>query len=74
MNCTLNATDALSYGTYYWIVQAVDRAENESRWTEPISLRVGLLPLWASIVIIVAIVALIGTLVYFFIIRKRIYY
>jgi hypothetical protein len=73
-NYTLNATQALSYGTYYWIVQAVDRAENESGWTEPISLRVGLLPLWAFIAIIIAIVALIGTLLYFFVIRKRIYY
>ena len=74
MNCTLNATDALPYGTYYWIVQAIDRAENAGNWTAAGSFRVGLLPLWASIVIIVAIVALIGTLVYFFIIRKRIYY
>jgi len=73
-NYTLNATAALSYGTYYWIVQAVDRAENAGNWTAAGSFRVGLLPLWASIVIIVAIVALIGTLVYFFIIRKRIYY
>jgi hypothetical protein len=73
-NYTLNATDALPYGTYYWIVQAADRAENKGGWTEPVSLRVGFLPLWASIAIIVAIVALIGTLLYFFVIRKRIYY
>jgi hypothetical protein len=73
-NYTLNATQALSYGTYYWIVQAVDGAENESGWTEAYSFRAGLLPLWAFIVIIVLIVALIGFLVYFFVIRKRIYY
>lgn len=73
-NYTLNATDALPYGTYYWIVQAVDRAENAGDWTAAGSFRVGLLPLWASIVIIVAIIALIGTLLYFFVIRKRIYY
>jgi len=64
----------LSYGTYYWIVQAVDGAENESGWTEARSFRAGLLPLWAFIVIIVVIVVLIGTLVYFFVIRKRVYY
>jgi hypothetical protein len=33
-NYTLNATEALPYGTYHWIVQAVDGAENESGWTE----------------------------------------
>jgi len=64
----------LSYGTYYWIVQAVDGAGNTGNWTEPISFRAGLLPLWAFIVIIVAIVAGVGAAVYFFIFRKRIHY
>jgi hypothetical protein len=73
-NYTLNATEALPYGTYYWIVQAVDRAENESNWTAARSFRAGVLPLWAFIVIIVAIVVLIGALVYFFVLRKRIHY
>jgi len=73
-NYTLEKTEALPFGTYYWIVQAVDGAENESGWTMAYSFRAGLLPLWAFIVIIVAIVAGIGTVVYFFIIRKRIYY
>jgi hypothetical protein len=73
-NYTLNATEALPYGTYYWIVQAVDGAENAGSWTVAQSFRAGLLPLWAFIAIIVAIVALAGTLIYFFVIRKRIYY
>jgi len=73
-NYTLEKTDALPYGTYYWIVQAVDGAENESGWTEAHSFRAGLLPLWAFIVIIVVIVLLIGALVYFFVIRKKVYY
>jgi len=73
-NYTLQKTDALPYGTYYWIVQAVDGAENESGWTAARSFQAGLLPLWAFIVIIVAIVVGIGTAVYFFVIRKRIYY
>jgi len=73
-NYTLQKTDALPYGTYYWIVQAVDGAENESGWTAAYSFRAGLLPLWAFIVIIVAIVMGIGTAVYFFVIRRRIYY
>jgi hypothetical protein len=73
-NYTLEKKDALPYGTYYWIVQAVDGAENAGNWTAARSFRTGLLPLWAFIVIIVAIVVLIGALVYFFVIRKRIHY
>jgi hypothetical protein len=73
-NYTLNATEALPYGTYYWILQAVDRAGNAGNWTEASSFRAGLLPLWAFILAIVVIVAAIGTLVYFFVFRKRIHY
>jgi len=73
-NYTLEETEALSYDTYYWIVQAVDGAENESGWTAAHSFRAGLLPLWGFIVMIVSIVVLISALVYFFVIRKRVYY
>jgi hypothetical protein len=73
-NYTLEEAEALPNGTYYWIVQAIDGAENESEWTEAHSFLAGLLPLWAFIVIIVLIVVLIGTLVYFLVIRKRVYY
>jgi hypothetical protein len=73
-NYTLNTTEALPYGTYYWIVQAVDRAGNAGNWTTAYSFHAGLLPLWAFIVIVVAIVAGIGTAVYFFILRRRIHY
>jgi len=73
-NYTLNATQALPYGTYYWIVQAVDRAGNAGDWTVARSLRTGALPLWAFILIIVVAVAGGGTAVYFLIIRKRTYY
>ena len=73
-NYTLNATEALPYGTYYWIVQAVDRAGNAGNWTAARSFGAGVLPLWAFIVIIVAIVVLILTLVYFLVIRRRIHY
>ncbi len=73
-NYTLNATEALPYGTYYWIVQAVDRAENAGNWTAARSLHAGLLPLWVFIASIVAIVVLIGALVYFFVIRRRTHY
>jgi len=73
-NYTLNATEALPYGAYYWIVQAVDGAENEGDWTTARSFRAGVLPLWAFIVAIVAVAAGIGAAVYFFVIRRRIYY
>ncbi len=73
-NYTLNATEALGYGTYYWVVQAVDGAENEGNWTIPRSFRAGVMPLWAFIVAIVAVAAGIGAAVYFFWIRRRIYY
>jgi len=73
-NYTLNTTDALPDGTYYWIVQAVDGAGNERGWTAARSFRAGLLPMWGFIAIIVAIVVLIGALVYSFVIRRRYYY
>jgi hypothetical protein len=73
-NYTLDDTEALPQGTYYWIVQAVDGADNESGWSGIYSFRAGLLPLWAFIVIIVAVAGGIGAAVYFFVIKKRIYY
>jgi len=73
-NYTLEKTEALRYGTYYWIVQAVDGAENAGNWTVVYAFRAGRLPLWAFIVSIVAIAGGIGAAVYFFVIRKRIYY
>ena len=69
----LNKTEALTYGTYYWIVQAVDRADNAGNWTEPYSFRAGRLRLWAFIMIIVAAALLAGGLVYFFVVRRRMY-
>jgi len=73
-NYTLGKTEALSYGTHYWIVQAVDGAENESDWTEARSFRAGVMPLWAFIVIMVVVAGGIGSVIYFRVIRQRIYY
>jgi len=73
-NYTLEKSEALGYGTYYWIVQAVDGAENADNWTAVYSFRAGRLPLWAFIVIIMAIAAGIGAAVYFLVMRRRIYY
>jgi len=71
---TLEETEALSYGTYYWIVQAIDGAENESGETAVYSFRVGLLPLWGLIAIIVAVVVLLVALVRARLVRRSIYY
>ena len=71
---TLQEPQALPLGNYYWIVQAVDGADNESDWSAARSFRVGLLPLWAFIVIIVAIVVLIGALIRALVVRRSIYY
>jgi hypothetical protein len=67
-------TEALPYGTYYWIVQAVDGAENESDWTANHSFRVGLLPLWGLIAIIAAAVVLLVLLIRALVLRRTIYY
>ena len=72
MNYTLDKP--LSYGTYYWTVKAVDGAENESGWTSVRSFRVGLLPLWGFITIIVAMVVLLGALIRALVLRRRYYY
>jgi hypothetical protein len=68
-----NLTQSLSQGTYYWTVQAVDGAENEGQWSPASSFRVGLLPLWAIILIIVAAVVLLAFLIRALIIRRVIY-
>jgi len=73
-NYTLNDIEALPQGSYYWSVQAVDGADNESGWTEPRSFRIGAMPLWAFIVLMVAAAGGIGTVLYFRVIRQRIYY
>jgi len=72
-NYTLGQDEALPHGTYYWIVRAVDGAENESRWSDPESFRAGRLPLWAFIVIIVFAVLGAGGAGYYFAVRRRMY-
>ena len=74
MSYTLEEKDALPHGTYYWIVRAVDGAENEGEWSAVHSFRVGLLPRWGFIVIIVAIAVGIGVLIRALIRRRAIYY
>lgn len=73
-NYTLRETEALPLGTYYWIVQAVDGAENESDWSVIHSFRVGFLPLWAFILIIAVTVVLLILLIRALVGRRTIYY
>jgi hypothetical protein len=65
---------ALPYGAYYWSVQAVDGAQNEGGWTATGFFRVGLLPLWAFIVIIIAIVVMVIALIRALLRRRRYYW
>jgi hypothetical protein len=67
-------TEALSHGTCYWIVQAIDGADNEGDWSAVYSFRVGFLPLWGLIVVIVAAIALLALLIRALIRRRSIYY
>jgi hypothetical protein len=68
------ATEDLPQGTYYWIVQAVDGAQNQGGWSAPRAFRVGLMPLWAYIAIIVAIVVGVIALIAALVRRRRYYY
>jgi len=73
-NVTYTSEEALAYGSYYWKVRAIDRAEDVGVWNDPpYSFHAGLLPLWAFIVIIALIVVAIGVLVFVFTVRRRPY-
>jgi hypothetical protein len=71
---TLQETEALSIGTYYWMVQAVDGAENESEWSTNHSFRVGLLPRWGFIAAIVGAIVLLIIIIRALLRRHTIYY
>ena len=62
---TLTEAQALPRGHYYWRVKAVDGAGNDSGWTNVFLVKAGLMPLWAFILIIVAVIAFLTRLVFF---------
>jgi hypothetical protein len=62
---TLTDDEALLRGKYYWRIKAIDGAGNDSGWTTSISFNVGLMPLWAFILIAVVAIAFIIRLVFF---------
>jgi len=43
---TLADAEALPRGEYYWRVRAVDRAANESPWSDPFVVKSGIIPFW----------------------------
>ncbi|MFW6105240.1 MAG: IPT/TIG domain-containing protein [Chloroflexota bacterium] len=71
---TLEEKEALPDGIYYWTVQAVDGAENESGWAIACSFRVGLLPRWGFIASVAAAVVLLVILIRALVRRRSIYY
>jgi hypothetical protein len=68
---TLTEEEALVRGKYYWRIKALDGAGNDSGWTTPILVKIGLMPLWAFILIAVVVIALIIRLVFFVRSAKR---
>ncbi len=62
---TLTDDEALLRGKYYWRIKAVDGAGNDSGWSTSILVNVGLMPLWAFILIVVVAIAFIVRLVFF---------
>lgn len=67
--------ETLPNGAYYWKVEAVDGAENESGWTTARSFQVGLLPRWGFILaIVIAAVVLLIFLIRALVKRRSLYY
>jgi hypothetical protein len=66
---TLYASEALPRGTYYWRVRAINNASTESAWSEPRTIKSGIMAPWMLGLIIVLGLAAIGAGVYFGIVR-----
>ncbi len=60
----LKGEEALGYGTYHWRLKAIDNADNESPWTESQSFRVGLMPTWLFIVVVLGGAVLIAAIIF----------
>jgi hypothetical protein len=59
---TVTDNETLLRGKYYWRIKAVDGAGNDSGWTTPILVKIGIMPLWAFILIAVVAIAFITRL------------
>jgi hypothetical protein len=66
---TLDRTEALPEGQYYWHVQAIDAASNASAWSQSLTLTSGTISAGVLILIILAVLAVLA-LIYFLVIRR----
>jgi len=57
---TLTSGEALTKGSYYWRVRAVDGADNQGDWTNGQLFKIGGLELWLIILIAAGVIAIIG--------------
>lgn len=67
------SAERLPYGTYYWMVQAVDGARNKGEWTAVDSFRVGRLPMWAFIAILSFVGLVLVLRTYLILVKPRLY-
>jgi hypothetical protein len=68
---TLTSAQALPKGEYYWRLEAVDGASNESGWSQPWLLKSGLMAPWALALIIIFSIAAASAIAYFLVVRLR---
>jgi hypothetical protein len=72
---TLNKTEALPSGTYYWRVRAVDAASNQSDWSQPLQFQSGAISAALLVILIVVVVIIVIVLLMYFLVlpmqRKR---
>jgi hypothetical protein len=62
---TLNQSEALPKGDYYWRVKAIDTASNESPWSQPQYLKSGLMSPGLFILLLILIIAALAIGLYF---------
>jgi len=60
----------LPLGVYHWRVRAIDGADNASDWSQVMSVRVGIMPMWAFIAIAATCVAVL-VMVIFVLLHRR---
>ncbi len=66
---SLNSSQSLPLGEYYWRVKAIDGASNESPWSETRELKSGLLAMWGLVLIILGGLGVSGGFAYHALVR-----
>jgi len=62
---SLSQSEALTRGTYYWRVKAIDIASNESPWSQTQTLKSGLMPPFLFFLLLILVLAALGAAAYF---------